>query len=169
MIISEDEHLAHYGILRRSGRYPWGSSNNANTRNRAFLDYVAEMKAKGLTEPEIAKGLGLDDEGNKTSTTQLRAAKSIANNQLKQARIIQAQRLQDKGLSGVAAATKMGIPESSYRALLAPGEKDKADILTSTSEMLKREVAEKHILMLVLVLRIILVLVKKDSTLLFYA
>ncbi len=143
MIIDENEHLAHYGILRRSGRYPWGSSNNESVRNRSFLDYVEEMKAKGLTESEIAKGMGLDDDGNKISTTQLRAAKSIANNQQKQARIGEAQRLKDKGYSGVAAAAKMGIPESSYRALLVPGEKDKADILTSTSAMLKRQVAEK--------------------------
>ncbi len=150
MIIDEDAHLEHYGILRRSGRYPWGSGGNGvpgdypwstgstqNVRNRSYLDYIAEMKAKGLNEVEIARGQGI-------STTQLRAAKKIANNQQKQARIGQAQRLHDKGMSNVAAAAKMGIPESSFRALIAPGEKAKVDILTSTSAMLKRQVDEKE-------------------------
>ncbi len=139
MIINEDEYLSHIGTPRHSGRYPWGSSGNISQqlpRNASFLDYVSEMRSKGLTDPEIAKGMGI-------STTVLRAKRSIANNELKQARRGQAQRLHDKAYSGVAAAAKMGIPESSYRALLASSEKDKVDVLTSTSEMLKREVANK--------------------------
>ena len=26
MIIDEEQYIAHYGIRRRSGRYPWGTS-----------------------------------------------------------------------------------------------------------------------------------------------
>lgn len=138
MIIKDDDFLAHYGILRRSGRYPWGSGGpEANTGPHSFLGYVADLKRQGMSEAEIAKAIG-------ATTTELRAAKSIANNQKKQADIAMASRLKfDKGYSNVAIAERMGIPESSVRALLAPGVKDKAEILDATTSMLKQQVADK--------------------------
>lgn len=139
VVIEEEDYLAHYGILRRSGRYPWGSGGTQNSRNKMFLDYIADMRKEGLTEKQISEGVGL-------SVAQLRAANTIAKNQQKQARINQAQKLKDKGYSNVAAAAKMGIPESSYRALLEPGAKDRATVLTKTSEMLKGEVDSKKYL-----------------------
>jgi len=136
LIIDEDTYLAHYGILRRSGRYPWGSGGPEYASNRGFLGMVDSLKREGLTEVQIAKGLGI-------TTTQLRAAKSIAKAEEKQAQITHAQQLKDKGYSNVAIGDKMGIPESSVRALLAPGQKDKAEILDATSKMLKDEVEKK--------------------------
>lgn len=133
MILDEDAYLAHYGILRKSGRYPWGSGETQNQRNRDFLGSVAELKKQGMSETEIAKGWGI-------TTTQLRAAKSIAKNESKAADIAFATALQDKGYSNVAIAKRMGLNESSVRALLAPGQKEKTDILTTTSNMLKDQV-----------------------------
>lgn len=130
------EHLTHYGILRKSGRYPWGSGGSASTRNRSFLDIISKLKSEGVTEAKIAEGFGI-------TTTQLRAAKTIALNQLKQERIAQAQRLKDKGYSNVAIGKQMNINESSVRALLSPGAKDKTDVLSATADMLKREVEKK--------------------------
>lgn len=138
MIVDED-YLAHYGILRRSGRYPWGSGENIPQHNRKLIDHINAMKKQGLTEAQIAEGLDM-------STTQLRAEKSIAKNQLKAADIAMAKGLQAKGMSNVAAAKRMGIPESSYRALLAPGAQDTHDALTSTAEMLRRHVDEKGLI-----------------------
>lgn len=135
MIIDEGD-LLHYGILRRSGRYPWGSGGTENQRNRQFLDEVARLKSMGLSESEIAKGFG-------TSITELRAAKSIAKNEQRQSDIAMAQRLKDKGYSNVAIGQRMGKNESTVRSLLAPGAKDKSDILQSTADMLRAEVAEK--------------------------
>jgi len=136
MIIPEDDYLVHYGILRKSGRYPWGSGGPESASNKNFLGYVAELQKKGLTESQVAEGMGIN-------TTQLRAAKSIARTEERQANINMAQRLKDKGMSNVAIAERMGQPESSVRALLAPGIKDKADILQTTSNMLKEQVGEK--------------------------
>ena len=136
MIISESDYLAHYGILRKSGRYPWGSGGPEYANNRDFLGMVEKLRKEGLSEKEIADGLGI-------TTTELRAAKSIAKNEEKQAQITEAQRLRDKGLSNVAIGQKMGINESSVRQLLQPGEKDRADILEATSNMLKDEVEKK--------------------------
>jgi DNA-binding CsgD family transcriptional regulator len=138
--MSEDDYLAHYGILRRSGRYPWGSGDDPqNSQN--FLNYVEELRSKGLSETEIARGLSTPD--HPITTTQLRAAKSIARNEQRQADIAMAQRLRDKGYSNVAIGKRMGINESSVRSLLAPGQKDKVDVLNATTDMLKQEVAEK--------------------------
>jgi DNA-binding CsgD family transcriptional regulator len=133
MIIQETDYLAHYGILRRSGRYPWGSGGNVAQRSRSFLDLVRELRGKGLTERQIAEGFSM-------TTTELRAANSIARNSAKQADIGMAQRLKDKGMSNIAIGQRMGINESSVRALLTPGARDKADNLAATSNMLKTEV-----------------------------
>jgi DNA-binding CsgD family transcriptional regulator len=136
VIITEDEYLAHFGILRRSGRYPWGSGEDQSSRNRMFLDNVDALRKEGMSEVEIAKGFGI-------TTTELRAAKSIAKNEQRQSQIGMAQRLKDKGYSNTAIGERMGINESSVRALLAPGLKDRADILHTTANMLRDQVAEK--------------------------
>lgn len=133
MILEEGEYLAHYGILRRSGRYPWGSGGNVSTRSRGFLDHIRELRTQGLSDATIASGFGM-------TTTELRAANSIARNETKQADIAQAQRLKDKQWSNIAIGKRMGLNESSVRALLAPGQKDKADILVATSNKLKNDV-----------------------------
>ena len=139
MILEEEDYLEHYGVLRRSGRYPWGSGGPENASNKGFLDYVAEMRKQGISDVDIAKGMGI-------TTTQLRAASSIAKNETKQADIAMAQRLKDKGMSNSAIGQRMGKNESSVRALLAPGAKDKAEVLTATSKMLKDQIAEKKFL-----------------------
>jgi DNA-binding CsgD family transcriptional regulator len=136
----QEEDLIHYGIIRRSGRYPWGSGgengHSEDQRNPSFLDRVAGLKAKGLNESEIAKGMGM-------SIAELRAQKSIEKNQQRASDIAMAERLREKGMSNTAIADRMGKPESTVRTLLAPGAKDRADILTTTSDMLKKEVADK--------------------------
>jgi DNA-binding CsgD family transcriptional regulator len=137
VIRTEEEHLAHYGILRRSGRYPWGSGGSESTRNRSFLDVIDMHRKDGMSEAEIARGYGI-------TTTELRAARSIASAQQRQERILQTQRLKDKGWSNVEIARRQNRNESSVRADLAPGAKDKADALQTTSNMLKKHVDEKR-------------------------
>jgi len=136
VIIEEEPYLQHYGILRRSGRYPWGSSSSQNVRNRTFLEFVKQLLGMGMSEVQVAESIGI-------STTQLRAAKSIATNQQRQQKINLAQKYKDKGMSNVAIGEKMGINESVVRSYLAPGASLKSDILTSTANMLKAEVDAK--------------------------
>lgn len=138
-IVKDDDYFAHYGILRKSGRYPWGSGGPETASNKNFLGYVAQLQKDGLSEAEIASGMGI-------TTTQLRAAKSIAKNEERQATINMVQRLKEKGMSNVAIADRMKMPESQVRALLAPGVKDRAEILMSTSNMLRDQVKDKKYL-----------------------
>ena len=136
MIRTEEEHLAHYGVLRRSGRYPWGSGGTENVRNKSFLDTVAGQRKKGMSDAQIAKSWGI-------SRNELTAARSIALAQQKQAKILQAQRMRDRGWSKVAIGQRMGINESSVRALLADGELDKVTALQTTSNMIKSHADSK--------------------------
>ena len=142
MEINEEDYLAHYGVARRSGRYPWGSGGNVTVtppRNMSFLDQVEWLKGNGLSESMIAKGFGM-------SINQLRAEKSIESNALRQANINMATRLQETGNSPSAIAKRMGAPESTVRSWLAPGAKDKADVLTNTVNMLKSQIEKKELL-----------------------
>jgi len=148
VVIDESDYLAHYGILRRSGRYPWGSGGSVNTRSRSFLDMVDSLKAEGMSDPDICRALEIGREDHKgvfrPSVTDLRALKTIALNQKRMADIAMAERLKARGWSNPAIAERMGLPgESSVRALLAPGVKDRADVLTSVSNKLREEVDAK--------------------------
>lgn len=145
--ISQEEHLMHYGILRKSGRYPWGSGGTAEQRSRDFLGFIDDLKKQGLSDVEISKGMALFTEnGKEWSTTDFRAARSIANNQKKQADIGAAQKLHEKGYSNVKIGERMGINESTVRSLLAPGARDRADNLTSIADMLKGQIEKKEFL-----------------------
>lgn len=130
------EDILHYGTLRKSGRYPWGSGDNPHQRNKQFLDHVAALKKKGLTETQIAEGLGI-------TTTQLRANKAIAKDENRAADQRLASMLKAKGMSNIAIGDQMGLNESSVRALLAPSENQKKDVLRTTADMLKHNVDEK--------------------------
>lgn len=134
MFVEEEDYLEHYGILRRSGRYPWGSGGNVQSRSADFLSRVAALRKDGLTDTEIAKGFGM-------TTTELRATNSIARNEKRAADITMAERLKAKGYSNGAIAKRMNLPgESSVRALLAPGLKDRADSTKVVADVLKQQV-----------------------------
>lgn len=136
----EQRSFAHYGTPRKSGRYPWGSGGNpATKRNPSFLDTVANLKSKGMTDAEIAKGMGM-------TRNELVARRSIQLHEERQAKIGQVNRLAEKGWSNMEIGRRMNINESSVRALRAPGAKDKADAVHRTANMLKDQVDEKKMI-----------------------
>lgn len=135
--MSEDENtLAHIGVLHKSGRYPWGSGENAYERSKGFSQYISDLKAKGLSDTDIAKAMDI-------KTTELRANKTIAKNEIKKADISRALMLKDKGMSNVAIGKAMGKPESSIRSLLADDAGKRADQLTTTTNVLRDHVDTK--------------------------
>lgn len=135
MIVDEEGVLVHYGILRRSGRYPYGSGGDqsGSGRSHGFLDEFEALRKQGMGEAEAAKAVG-------STTTQIRRAKTIALAQQKQAFVDQAVKLKAKGMSNVAIGKRMNIPESSVRSLLKASESDRIKVLDATSDALKREV-----------------------------
>lgn len=144
----EESDLIHYGILRRSGRYPWGSGGNQNEVNKSFLDYLHEMRASGLTDSEIAKGIGVMHDGDPKSVSllKLRALESIASNEQRASKIAQVQRLRSKGMSIPEIVRTTGIADTTVRGYLKPGAADKADVLSSTAKMLRNELDKQGLL-----------------------
>lgn len=135
----EGESLSHYGIKRKSGRYPWGSGDTPYARATSFQAELKKARGQGMSDTQIAQGFGM-------TTSELRATVTIAKNERHQANIAWANRLKDSGMSNVAIGKKMKMPESSVRELLKPDAKVKADILTSTVAMLKEQVDQKKYL-----------------------
>ena len=131
--------LAHYGVKRRSGRYPWGSGQDPHQHSGDLLSTIKDLKAKGLSETEIAKGLGM-------TTTQLRAQKSIAKNEKRKADVAMVARLKEKGMSNTAIGRRMGINESSVRALLDPTLKERAGSTEALAKELKKQVGKDGLL-----------------------
>lgn len=129
--------IQHYGMPRRSGRYPWGSGENPYQGDKSFLGFVKELEKQGLTEKEIVEALGFK------STTQLRARRQIAIHEERKAKVAEALRLKEKGLSTTAIGERMGIGESSVRSLLNPASRETSDILFTTANTLKDQVLKK--------------------------
>lgn len=130
-----DQELYHYGTPRHSGRYPWGSGENPYQSLNTFTGRVWNLRKQGLTESQIAKGWGM-------TTTQLRARNSIDKAAIRQAQASEALRLRDAGHSNVEIGRRMGINESSVRALLNPALTQRAEITATTANMLKESVAK---------------------------
>jgi len=130
------DELKHYGTPRRSGRYPWGSGEDPEQRGTSFLGYVDNLRRQGLSEVEIAKGLGI-------KTSELRAKKSLAVAEKRKADTAMAIRLKDKGYSNVEIGRKMGRNESSVRALLDPVLQERSEMTIATANMLKDSIATK--------------------------
>jgi len=129
--------IKHIGTPRHSGRYPWGSGGNTQEDYFNFLGYVADLKKKGVSEANIAKGLGLGKSGD------LRDLKTLVKEDKRRQDTAQAIRLLNKGLSKVAIGERMGIGESSVRSLLDDELIKKNNVTRKTVAMLQDMVAKK--------------------------
>lgn len=135
-----EEILMHYGVKRRSGRYPWGSGDSPYQHSGDFLSRVQELKKQGMAEKDIVAALGLD------STTQLRVAYSVARTERRRLDVATAKALQEDGLSPTEIGKKMGINESSVRSLLNEDSEKRMNQAEATANALKKELAEKKVL-----------------------
>jgi hypothetical protein len=120
--------IIHYGTLRKSGRYPWGSGGE-------LLETIAQLSAKGLSEVDVAAGLGM-------STTELRSQKTLVKSELKEATRLQITRQKASGMSTSAIAVENNIPESTVRDMLKPMANLKHRIIQKISDALARAVAK---------------------------
>ena len=132
--------LMHYGVKRRSGRYPWGSGDNPYQHSGDFLSRVEELQKQGLNEKEIAESLGI-------STTELRLQKRLATHERRALEADRARSLREDGKSLNEIAEIMGYNnDSSIRALLNETTADNKNKARVTAEILKRELETKGML-----------------------
>lgn len=133
----EGNSFMHYGVKRRSGRYPWGSGDNPYQHSGDFLSRVQELKKQGLSEKEIVEAMGLD------STTQLRVAYSVAKNERRALEVDRVKSLQSDGYNVSEIARMMGKNESSIRSLLNENSAERMNQAEATADKLKAELMKK--------------------------
>lgn len=132
-----EEMLMHYGMPRRSGRYPWGSGDNPYQHSGDFLSRVEELKKQGLSETEIAKSMGL-------TTTQYRTQKSLAKDERRALDVARARSLREDGKSLNEIAAIMGFSnDSSVRSLLNENSEARMNQAKKTAEFLKEQIDKK--------------------------
>lgn len=137
MDLVEEDILMHYGVKRRSGRYPWGSGDNPYQHGGDFLARVEELQRLGKTEKQIADELHL-------STTDLRMQVRVAKHERRALQADRARSLREDGKTLDEIASILGYAnDSSVRALLNENTAANKNKAQATAEILKKELAEK--------------------------
>lgn len=147
VIFDKQDSLMHYGMPRRSGRYPWGSGedpyqhdDNTHVGGRDFLARVDELKKNGWEEtPEnIKKEFGL-------TTTQYRTEKSICRNERRALDVAKAKSLADHGLGPSEIAKRMTttekkVNESTVRSWLNEDSEHRMKEARAAADFIKTQV-----------------------------
>ena len=142
--IAEDI-LMHYGIARRSGRYPWGSGEDPYQHGSGdFLGRIELLKKSGWEEtPEnIMKEFGL-------TTTEYRNEKAICRNERRSLEVAAAKSLKDDGLGPTEIARELSerygrhINESTIRSYLNEESETRMNQAKNTADFIKQQIESK--------------------------
>lgn len=142
-----ENYLEHYGIKRRSGRYPWGSGEDPYQHGQDFLGRVDELRKQGFTytdengkkwagDTAIAKSLGL-------STTQFRTEIGIARYERRMLQAARAKSLKEDGLGATEIGRQMNLPESTVRSLLNEKSEARMKEAKNTADFIKKQIDER--------------------------
>ena len=145
--VLEGEYVEHYGMPRRSGRYPWGSGDEPYQHGRDFYGRVEELRKQNFTFTDdkgktwtgdlaIAKSMGL-------TSTQFRTELGIAKNERRMLDVARAKSLKEDGLGATEIGRKMGLPESTVRSLLNTKSESNMLRAQNTADLIKKHVDEK--------------------------
>lgn len=143
----EENALMHYGMPRRSGRYPWGSGDNPYQHSGDFLARISELKNSKFTYTDadgktwtgdnaIAKSMGL-------TTSEYRRQVSWANYERRLNQVETAKSMREDGLGFTEIGRKMNLPESTVRSLLNPNSEDRMKKTMETVDFLRSELEKK--------------------------
>lgn len=135
-----EEFIAHHGTPHEgytphSGRYKWGSGENAYQRHGGFLQKVKEMHDSGMTDEEIWTAFGM-------TSTEFRAKKSKDLDAYTRGRDNAVYKLVDKQWSVKAISQRLGIPAQTVYKIKNRRDKEKKATINTTVETLKECVAK---------------------------
>lgn len=135
--VTEEDYLEHYGMPRRSGRYPWGSGDDPYQRGQDFLSRVEELRKSGWQETpkNIMDEFGL-------TTTEYRTEKSLAKDERRMYDVARAKSLRDDGLGATEIGRKMNIPESTVRSLLNESSEARMNKARVAADFLRERLKE---------------------------
>lgn len=136
--------LIHYGMPRRSGRYPWGSGEDPYQHGRDFLGRIEELKKNGWEEtPENIKNeFGL-------TTTQYRAQKGIAKDERRMLNVARAKSLKEDGLGDSEIARKLSeelnrnVNESTVRSWLNSESESRMKKARETADFIREQIEKR--------------------------
>ena len=132
----DEDSLEHYGMPRRSGRYPWGSGEDPYQHGRDFLGRIDELKKQGMSETDIAKSMGL-------TTTQFRTEKALAKDERRMLDVARAKSLKADGLGPTEIGREMGIRESTVRSLLNENSEARMNQAKNTADFIRDQIEKK--------------------------
>ena len=139
----DSESLEHYGMPRRSGRYPWGSGKDPQ-RNFDFISRVEELRKQNFTytddkgktytgDTAIAKSMGM-------STTEFRTEYAVTQNERKSLNIARARSLAEDGLGATEIGRQMGVAEGTIRGWLKESASVNPHQAQKAADFLKEQV-----------------------------
>lgn len=143
-----DDVLMHYGMPRRSGRYPYGSGDDPYQHDsRDFLGRVDELRKQNFTftdedgktysgDTAIAKSMGL-------STTQFRTEISLAKDERRMLDVARAKSLRDDGLGATEIGKEMGVNESTVRSWLNSESESRMKQAKNTADFIRDQIEKK--------------------------
>lgn len=164
------DELMHYGMPRRSGRYPWGSGKDPYQHCTDFLSRVQYMVDNGVSDEDIAKSMGLTKQQFETeksfavihdmtkrgksekeiaealgiSTTKVRLQKTMIKDGHRAVEVEIAKDLRDQGYSLNEITKQMGYKnDSSVRSLLNAESESRMKQAEKTADFLRKQVDEK--------------------------
>lgn len=138
------EYLEHYGVKRRSGRYPWGSGDNPYQHDLDILARYDYLKEQGLSEKEIADAMDIRNEKGEPYIRGLRLQLTQARHNRDLYELATIHALQKDGLNNSQIAEKMGFPnESSIRSRLQKEQNGKIFVARQTADLIRDEIEKK--------------------------
>lgn len=164
------DELMHYGMPRRSGRYPWGSGKDPYQHCTDFLSRVKYLSDNGISDDDICKSLGLTKqqfeieksfamvhdmvkqgksekeiaEALGSTTTKVRLQKTMIKDGHRAVEVDIAKELREQGYSLNEIAKQMGYKnDSSVRSLLNAESEGRMKEAQKTADFLRKQVDEK--------------------------
>ena len=130
--------LMHYGMPRRSGRYPWGSGDIPYQHDCDFLGRIEKLKKDGWSETteNIRDTFGM-------STGEYRAAKANAKAERKEYYRAKAKSMREDGYNDSEIARSFGMNESSLRSLMNEASITRSRQARTTADLIKKVVDEQ--------------------------
>lgn len=138
---TEEDILCHYGMPRRSGRYPWGSGEDPFQHAPDFYNRVREYEKQGLSEQEICKLEGVNSK-------ELRIVKSIGKDRIRADKIAYAKSAKADGKSNVQIAKELSarynedIGDTTVISLLNSDREARMNVASKTADSLKKVLDE---------------------------
>lgn len=164
------DELIHYGMPRRSGRYPWGSGKDPYQHCTDFLSRIKYLSDNGVSDEDIAKSMGLSKQQFEieksfaivsdmtkqgksekeiakalgSTTTKVRLQKSMLKDGHRAMEVEIAKDLREQGYSLNEIAKQMGFKnDSSVRSLLNAESESRMKQAEQTANFLKEQIDKK--------------------------